>query len=49
MEASNLSKRMHNIEFIFDNYVEYKKEGDKFKKYVEKLIEKSRRETKKRD
>ena len=48
MEVSNLSKRMLNIEFVFDSYIEYKKEGNKFKKYVEKLIEESRRETKER-
>ena len=47
MEVSNLSKRMLNIEFVFDNYIEYKKEESKFKKHLEKIIEESRRETKK--
>ena len=47
MEVSNLSKRMLNIEFVFDSYIEYKKEGNKLKKHLEKIIEESRRETKK--
>ena len=47
MEVSNLSERMLNIECVFDSYIEYKKEGNEFKKHLEKIIEKSRRKTKK--
>ena len=46
METKSLLNRMVNIEFIFDRYVFYKKEDKKFKKYLEKKINESRRKTK---
>ena len=42
MEIQNLQKRMINIEFVFDNYVEYKKEHKKYKKYLEGVIDESK-------
>ena len=41
MEMQNLQKRMINIEFVFDNYVDYKKEHKKYKKYLEGVIDES--------
>ncbi len=34
INLENLMKRMYNIEFILDNYHEWKGEKDEFKKYV---------------
>ena len=40
ISVENLAKRMYNIEFIIDNYHEWKNEKEKFKKYVLKKAEK---------
>ena len=42
VEIQNLQKRMINIEFVFDNYFEYKKEHKKYKKYLEGVIDESK-------
>ena len=34
INLENLAKRTYNIEFIIDNYHEWKGEKDEFKKYV---------------
>jgi len=34
INLESLAKRMYNIEFIIDNYHEWKGEKDEFKKYV---------------
>ena len=34
INLENLAKRMYNIEFIIDNYHEWKGEKDEFKQYV---------------
>ena len=40
INLENLAKRMYNIEFIIDNYHEWKGEKDEFKKYVLEKAEK---------
>ena len=40
INLENLAKRTYNIEFIIDNYHEWKGEKDEFKKYVLKEAEK---------
>ena len=34
MGMENLAKRMYSIEFVLDNYHEWKNEKEEFKKYV---------------
>ena len=34
VNLENLAKRQYNIEFVQDNYLEWKKEKDEFKKYL---------------
>ena len=41
VSLENLTKRVYNIEFIIDNYHEWKNEKDEFKKYVLNVVEKS--------
>ena len=41
VSLENLTKRVYNIEFIIDNYHEWKNEKDEFKKYVLDVVEKS--------
>ena len=40
INLENLAKRVYNIEFILDNYHEWKGEKDEFKKYVLERAEK---------
>ena len=40
INLENLAKRTYNIEFIIDNYHEWKNEKDEFKKYVLEKAEK---------
>ena len=40
INLESLAKRTYNIEFIIDNYHEWKGEKDEFKKYVLKEAEK---------
>ena len=39
VSLENLTKRVYNIEFIIDNYHEWKNEKDEFKKYVLNVVE----------
>ena len=41
VSLENLTKRVYNIEFIIDNYQEWKNEKDEFKQYVLDVVEKS--------
>ena len=41
VSLENLTKRVYNIEFIIDNYHEWKNEKDEFKQYVLDVVEKS--------
>ena len=40
INLENLAKRTYNIEFIIDNYHEWKGEKDEFKKYILERTEK---------
>jgi len=39
VNLENLAKRQYNIEFVQDNYLEWKKEKDEFKKYIQAKAE----------
>ena len=39
VNLENLAKRQYNIEFVQDNYLEWKKEKDEFKKYIQTKAE----------
>ncbi len=39
INLENLAKRQYNIEFIQDNYFEWKDEKDEFKEYIQRKAE----------